>query len=471
MTVRIAWVFSSAGVMPVTASSRVPGLDEPVGEVAGRGDEERAGAAGDVGDLELQDPVGVHRHPAVCLLVRARVVDEGFEGVLDDFGGEGLGRVVRAGGRAGRRLDHDQAAGQEDRGPVAQVAADRADERAEPVPQLRVGRRHRAQCAVGVLDLGAVPDRLGERGLGRRRRRRAGRSSTQVRIAFASASAVRRDAANSSRRDERDLRLLALLPDEADDDLVDVRAGVAEQALVDVADLLDVDVAEGDPPRGLAAQLGHLDGAEDLQHDPVADRDGQGVVRVAGGEEGEACRVEQRPAVGRQPDVLERRAPVQRLGRGEQPVPGQVGSVEGFGALVAGTLVERVELVADAVPAGEQLALREQAAFLGEQQEDHPHHHGDGGLVDLVAVGGQRVRLAAAPRAERRFGQRLHEQFDRAADVGAECLGDLLGGGDRVPEQLGEQVFLPAADQAREGAAAGGTRRGRRAVRSTAGSR
>ena len=48
-------------------------------------------------------------------LVRARVVDERFEGVLDDLLGEGLRRVVRAGGRPGRRLDHDQAAGQDDR--------------------------------------------------------------------------------------------------------------------------------------------------------------------------------------------------------------------------------------------------------------------------------------------------------------------------------------------------------------------
>ena len=35
-----------------------PGLDETVGEVAGGGDEERAGAAGDVGDLEVEELVG-----------------------------------------------------------------------------------------------------------------------------------------------------------------------------------------------------------------------------------------------------------------------------------------------------------------------------------------------------------------------------------------------------------------------------
>ena len=45
-----------------------------------------------------------------------------------------------------------------------------------------------------------------------------------------------------------DLRLLAVLADQTEDDVVlDVGAGVAEQTLVDVADLLDVDVAERDP--------------------------------------------------------------------------------------------------------------------------------------------------------------------------------------------------------------------------------
>ena len=84
--------------------------------------------------LRLEDPVGVHRHPAVRPLVGARVVDEWFERVLDDFGGEGLGRVVRAGGGAGRRLDDEDTAGNHDRGPVPQVSADDPDERAQPVP-------------------------------------------------------------------------------------------------------------------------------------------------------------------------------------------------------------------------------------------------------------------------------------------------------------------------------------------------
>ena len=130
---------------------------------------------------------------------------------------------------------------------------------------------------------------------------------------------------------------------------------------------------------------------------------------LARGEEGKAGRVEQRPAVGRQPDVLERRPPVQRPGRSEQPVPGQVRGVERLAALLAGPGVERVEFVADAVPRGEEPALRKQAAFLGEQQEDHPHHHGDGGLVYLVPVGGQRIRLAPAAGLDAGLRHRLHQ--------------------------------------------------------------
>ena len=40
---------------------------------------------------------------------------------------------------------------------------------------------------------------------------------------------------------------------------------------------------------------------------------------------------------------------VQRLGGGEQPVPGQVGGVEGLAAFLACAGIERVEFVADAV--------------------------------------------------------------------------------------------------------------------------
>ena len=183
---------------------------------------------------------------------------------------------------------------------------------------------------------------------------------------------------------------------------------------------------------------------------------------VASGEEAEPGRVEQRPAVGRQAEVLERRATVQRPGGGEQPVPGEVRGVERLAALFAGPGVERVQLVADAVSLGEEPPLRQQAAFLGEEQEDHLHHHRDGGLVDVIPGGGQRVRLTPVAGVDGRLGHRLHQQLDRAPDLGAERLGDLLGGGDRLAEQLRQQVLARAADQAGkaqqldEGVAGGG---------------
>ena len=101
------------------------------------------------------------------------------------------------------------------------------------------------------------------------------RSLTQARIASAKAASVALARPQRFEGAERDLGFLALLADEADGDLFHVGAGVAEQALVDVADLLDVDVAERDPTGGLAPEPGDLDGAERLDHDPVADGDRQ----------------------------------------------------------------------------------------------------------------------------------------------------------------------------------------------------
>ena len=49
---------------------------------------------------------------------------------------------------------------------------------------------------------------------------------------------------------------------------------------------------------------------------------------------------------------------------------------------------------------------------------------------------------------QRGLGQGLHKQLDRPADLYAERLGDLLGGGDRFPEQLGQPVLGAAADAA-----------------------
>ena len=154
-----------------------------------------------------------------------------------------------------------------------------------------------------------------------------------------------------------------------------------------------------------------------------------------GGEEREPGGVEQRAAVGGHAQVLERRAAVEGLAGGQQPVPGQRGGVEGLLALLGLAGDEAVELAGDAVALLEQLAGRQQAALLGEEQEHDAHHHRDRGLVGVVGAGRERVGLAAALRVGGRLGERLDQQLDRAADLGAEGFGDLLGRGDRFLEQ------------------------------------
>lgn len=128
-------------------------------------------------------------------------------------------------------------------------------------------------------------------------------------------------------------------------------------------------------------------------------------------------------------------------------MPGEVGGVERLGAFLAGAGVQSVQFLAHAVARGEQPPLRQQAPLLGEQQEHHPHHHRYGCLVHLGAVLRQRIGIAAADGVQRRLRQCLDQQLDGAADLGAERLGDLLGGGDGFAEQLGEPVLRPAADQ------------------------
>ena len=82
----------------------VPGLDESGREVARGGDEERAGPAGDVDDLEVEQAVRRERHPVggVRLLVRAGVEHQRLQRVPHDLLGQRARGVVRARGGARR---------------------------------------------------------------------------------------------------------------------------------------------------------------------------------------------------------------------------------------------------------------------------------------------------------------------------------------------------------------------------------
>ena len=95
----------------------------------------------------------------------------------------------------------------------------------------------------------------------------------------------------------------------------------------------------------------------------------------------------------------------------------------------------------EAVALGVQLPLRQQPAFLGEEQEHDPHHHRDGGLRRRRAGRRAAARGRPGPSIGRALAERLDEQLDRPAHLHAEGLGDLLGGGDRLGEQLRQPVL------------------------------
>ena len=285
-------------------------------------------------------------------------------------------------------------------------------------------------------------------------------SSTSARIASASFFGSVLAAASRFELGQRDLGFFAAGALQPEVGLVDGDGGVAEQAFVDVADLFDVDVAEGDSACFATFEDGLLHRAQRVQHHPVGHGDREGSVRGECGQEREAGRVEQRAAVGGHPHVLEGRSAVERLAGRQQPMPGQRGGIEGFFAFLAFAGLQPVEFAGDAVALLEQLPRRQQAAFLGEQQEHDPHHDRHRGFIALVGVGGQRVGFAALPGVARGFGERLDQQFDRATHLSAQGFGDLLGGGDGFLEQHRQPLARVAADDVLAARSASGTHHG-----------
>ena len=140
------------------------------------------------------------------------------------------------------------------------------------------------------------------------------------------------------------------------------------------------------------------------------------------------------------------RAAVEGLAGGQQPMPRQRRRIKGFFAFLGFAGLQAVQFAGDAVALVEQFAGGQQTALLSEQQEHHPHHDRDGGLVGLVGVGGQRIGLAALAGFGGGFGERLDQQFDGAAHLGAEGFGDLLGRGDGLGEEHWETFGGVAAD-------------------------
>ena len=129
MTSRMARSLASLRVRSLLVAEHAflgPGLGDPVGQEASGGDEERAGAGGDVGDLEVEDRRAGLQLPRVLVvgLQRPRLVDQRLQRVQDDLLGQRAWRVVRAGVLARRRLDDDQAADGHHERDAAEVAPD-----------------------------------------------------------------------------------------------------------------------------------------------------------------------------------------------------------------------------------------------------------------------------------------------------------------------------------------------------------
>ena len=222
-----------------------PGLDELVGQVAAGGDEERAGAHGDVGHPQRQDLLGGAQLPgrAIRGLQRPGGVDQRFQGALGDLFGEEPRRVVGAGAGPQRGLGHVERAGQDDHRVAAQVLADDPVERQQSLDQGVVvgdgvqpgpawarsspasgasfGRQRPGRADAGVLV------ELGQFG-GERFRGNVCRGD----------GLQRRSSGTSSSR--------PVLADQADHGLGGAEALEGQQALVDVADLLHGQGAERD---------------------------------------------------------------------------------------------------------------------------------------------------------------------------------------------------------------------------------
>ena len=70
---------------------------------------------------------------------------------------------------------------------------------------------------------------------------------------------------------QRYLGLFSVLAPQSENRLLSSLTGIAEQALVDIADLLHINVPEGKAPGLLALEAGGLERAQHVEHDPVGD--------------------------------------------------------------------------------------------------------------------------------------------------------------------------------------------------------
>ena len=173
--------------------------------------------------------------------------------------------------------------------------------------------------------------------------------------------------------------------------------GVVEQTLVDVADLLDVERAERKAPRFCGPAARDFDpqtcsASSRCRTTRLLIGSGsaacvcQMMCRRAAFEERIAVGIEQRAAVGRQPQGLVLDAAVDGAEGGEQASPGIVAALQHLFAMLVGDFLQAAPAAWRRRSSGRKAARREQqAALFGGEEKDEPHHHGERAVVETVS--------------------------------------------------------------------------------------
>ncbi|MCP9985628.1 hypothetical protein LUX01_01835 [Streptomyces sudanensis] len=136
---------------------------------------------------------------------------------------------------------------------------------------------------------------------------------------------------------------------------------------------------------------------------------------------------------------------------GDQAVPGGGGVLQGGLALLVGAGLQLVAQEARRVGAGVHLVVGgEQAAFLGEEEEDQAHHDRDRAAVDLARAdaGGVQAGRAVLDGAGVGAPYGVDEEFDGLADLDAEGLGDVLAGGEAGLEEPRQRLGFVVREEA-----------------------
>jgi hypothetical protein len=233
--------------------------------------------------------------------------------------------------------------------------------------------------------------------------------------------------------------------------------GVIQQAFIDVADLLDVERAEGKPASLGWAAAGEL-GAEDLQGLQKVENDTVVDVRRLGGrgaplgacgaafQERVTIWIEERAAVSGQAHGIVLHAAMDGAEGGEKAAPGIRATLQHLLTALVGDFPQLLAQGGDGVVAVvEGLAEPQEAFFFRTEEEHEPHHDGEGGIVDLrllQACEKGAVGLDVEPV------EVTHEKLDGLTHLSAEGVGDFVLVLQTGPQQRGGCVVIGDAEEA-----------------------